>query len=300
LSGAADSHGSARARLRARLAWPEILVIPGAADALTARVIQEVGFEAVYATGAGFANASFALPDVGLITRSEVAEHVRRLTEAVDVPIVADADDGYGGPLSTFRTLAALESAGVAGAQFEDQAAPKRCGHFDGKKLVSADEMVEKLRAAIAARSDPNLVIVARTDAYESEGFDGVVRRARAYTAAGADAIFVEAIPTVRELAQLPGLIDAPLVANMVEGGKTPLVDASELERMGFRVVIYANTALRVAMQAVTEAMHVLKQTGGAETLLGTMLSWQERQRLVRLGEMEALEESFVVAQNHA
>jgi 2-methylisocitrate lyase-like PEP mutase family enzyme len=262
-------------------------------------VIEEAGFGAVYATGAGFANSSFGFPDVGLITLSEVVTHVQRLADAIDAPLLVDADDGYGGSLSVYRAVRELERAGAAAIQLEDQAAPKRCGHFDGKRLVSEGEMLEKLTAAGEARTDPELVIIARTDAYESEGFGGVVARAQSYAAAGADAVFVEAIPTKEELGALPSLIDVPLVANVVEGGKTPLVTADELEQMGYGVALYANTALRIAVQAVKEAMEVLRRDGSTERLLERMLPWEERQRLVYLPEMRALEERFAAAATH-
>jgi 2,3-dimethylmalate lyase len=277
------------AALRARLAEPRLLVAPGAADALTARVIADAGFDAVYMTGAGLANAAFGLPDLGLTTMTEVVQQVQRIADAVSVPIIADADTGYGGALNVVRTVREMERAGVAAIQVEDQVSPKRCGHFEGKEVVPTGEMLQRIAAAIYARRDPDLVIVARTDARAVEGLDATIERARAYVAAGADVIFVEAPVSVEELRALPPAIPAPLLVNMVEGGKTPLLDAAELEAMGYRIAIFPNTAMRVAVKAVQQAMAVLRQEGTTSSLLDRMLTWDERQRLVDLPGYEAL-----------
>jgi 2,3-dimethylmalate lyase len=282
------------ATLRARLAADDILVVPGAADAMTARIIEQSGFDAVYVTGAGFANASFGSPDVGIVTLSEVVTHVDRITDAVEIPVIVDADTGYGGVLNTHRAVRQLEAAGAAAIQLEDQITPKRCGHFDGKTVVPATEMLQKLAAATDARRDEDLVLIARTDARQTGGFDEAVERAVAYRDAGADLIFVEAPQSVEELATLPELVGAPLVANMVEGGKTPLLDATELHGLGYRVALFANTALRTAAKAVLAAMHTLYTTGSTKPLLDNMISWDERQRLIRLPEMQELEARFL------
>jgi methylisocitrate lyase len=276
--------------LRERLAQPGILVVPGAADAMTARVIEECGFDAVYVTGAGIANASFGFPDVGLLTMNEVLATARRIVDAVQIPAIVDADTGYGGPLNVARTVREFERAGVAAVQIEDQVSPKRCGHFDGKEVIACDEMVSKIRAACFARQDPDLVIIARTDARQCEGLEAAVARGRAYAAAGADVIFVEAPESLDELRSIPHEIPAPLLVNMVEGGKTPLLTAAELEAMGYRIALFANTAMRVAVRAVQQAMATLRADGGSHALLDRMIGWDERQRLVRLGEYEALD----------
>jgi 2-methylisocitrate lyase-like PEP mutase family enzyme len=268
-------------------------VVPGAFDALTARLIQEAGFGAVYMTGAGYANASFALPDIGLVSSSEIATHVGRVADAVDIPVIVDADTGYGGVLRVRRTVAELQRMGAAGIQLEDQVLDKRCGHFEGQTLIGVDEMVEKIRAARDAREDPDLVLIARTDARSVEGFDAAVDRARRYVAAGADAIFVEAPRTREEVLVLPSLIEAPLVANMVEGGKTPMIEADDLSDAGYAMVLYANTALRASIAAVREAMTTLRREGSTTSLLPTIASWQDRQALVRLADYQALEHSF-------
>jgi 2-methylisocitrate lyase-like PEP mutase family enzyme len=285
---------SHRKRLRRRLSEDRILVLPGAADAITARVIEQTGFDAAYVTGAGFANASFGRPDIGLITLTEVLEHVHRIARVVDIPLIVDADTGYGGVLNVRRTVAELEHVGASAIQIEDQAEPKRCGHFDGNSLVTTEEMVQRLAAAIDARTDPDLVIIARTDAYQSEGLDGALERAKAYVAAGADALFIEAPTSLADLKRLPGLVDAPLIANMVEGGKTPMATSADLERMGFRVALFANTALRTAVHAVQESMRVLLEEGDTASLHDRMLSWDDRQQLIGLPEMQAMEERLL------
>lgn len=280
--------------LRSLLARPNILIIPGAADALTARLIQEAGFAAVYATGAGIANAQFALPDIGLITMTEMLASIRRIVDAVDVPILADADTGYGNPLNVMRAVREYEHAGVAALQIEDQTFPKKCGHFSGKEVVPAEEMVQKIRAAVDARSDPNLVLIARTDALATHGFDEAVNRARLYAANGADVIFVEA-PTQRDqVAQLPKEINAPLLFNLTEGARSPLYSAQELETFGYKIVIYPNLLLRVTMRATQDALSVLRAEGSSQAIVPRMVDWQERQRVVRLREFEELDRKFV------
>jgi methylisocitrate lyase len=286
---------SAAGVLRRRLAEPRIMVVPGASDALTARLIEQAGFEAVYASGAGFANAALAVPDLGLPTMTEVVQHAQRLVEAVSVPVIVDADTGYGNALNVMRTVRELERVGAAAIQIEDQVSPKRCGHFEGKEVVSAGEMCTRIAAAVAARRDPDLVLIARTDAVACNGLADAIARAGAYVQAGADVIFVEAPRDLAELQGLPRSIPAPLLANMVEGGKTPLLSADELEALGFRMVIFANTTLRVAARAVQEALAELRQTGSTSALLERMLGWDERQRLVGLSEYQALERRFAV-----
>ena len=284
---------SRAAQLRSLLGEPGILVLPGAADALTARLVEDVGFPAVYATGAGIANALLGLPDLGLATMTEIVEQARRIAGAVEIPVVVDADTGYGNALNVHRTVRELERAGVAGIQLEDQVTPKRCGHFAGKEVVPVEEMAQKLRAAREARRDADLVLVARTDALATHGVAEAIARGRAYAEAGADLIFVEAPTTREELAALPRAIPKPLVANMTEGGKTPLLDADELQALGYKVALYPNTALRAAMAAVREALARLRADGTSRAVLDRLLSWQERQRLVGLPEYEALERRF-------
>lgn len=284
---------SGRTALRRQLSTGELLVVPGAFDALSARIVEEAGFPAVYVTGAGFANAAFGLPDVGLVSSTELITHAGRITAAVSVPVLVDADTGYGGVLQVQRTIRELERAGVAAIQLEDQADPKRCGHFDGQRLISTSEMVQKIRIAVDSRIDTDLVLIARTDACGVEGFDAAVERANAYVNAGADVIFVEAPRSADEVARLPGLVGAPLMANMVEGGKTPLHDAAALADAGYAIALFANTALRASIRAVTEAMADLRAGGNAAALRTPVASWEQRQQLVRLDAFQHLERAY-------
>jgi 2-methylisocitrate lyase-like PEP mutase family enzyme len=269
------------------------LVLPGCADALTARIAERAGFEAVYATGAGIANAQLGRPDVGLTTMTEVLDQVARIVDAVEVPVVADIDTGFGNAINARRALRAFERAGVAGVQIEDQTFPKRCGHLDRTEVVPLDEFLGKLRAVLDARADPSLVVVARTDVLAIDGFEAAVERANRFVEAGADVVFVEAPPDRDALAALPARVPGPLVANMVEGGRTPLLSAAELAALGYAVVLFANTALRVAARAVRDALAELRRTGDARPLMDRMLSWEERQALVGLDEIEALDARY-------
>ncbi|MBI2755978.1 MAG: oxaloacetate decarboxylase [Chloroflexi bacterium] len=287
--------GSAPARLRALLARPGLVVLPGASDALGARLVQAAGFPAVYATGAGIANTLLGLPDLGLATMSEVLDQVRRMVDAVEIPLVADVDTGYGNPLNVRRTVRAFECAGVAGLQMEDQVSPKRCGHFSGKDVIPMDEMVLKLRAAVDARRDPALLLIARTDALAVQGIDEALRRARRYLEAGADALFVEAPTSREEMARIAREVPALHLANMTEGGKTPILSAADLEALGFKIALYPNTLLRSALRAGQAALKRLYDERSSLAFADDLLlPWHERQRLVGLPEYEALEQRFV------
>ena len=288
-SGARPAPGTA---LRELIGRPP-LVLPGVADALTARIAERAGFGAVYATGAGISNAQLGRPDVGLTTMTEVLDEVARIVDAVEIPVLADIDTGFGNAINARRAVRAFERAGVGGVQIEDQVFPKRCGHFDRTDVVPLGEFVGKLRAVLDARIDPSLVVVARTDALRAEGLEGAVDRANRFVEAGADVVFVEAPPDRATLAELPARIPAPLVANMVEGGRTPLLSAAELAGMGYAIVLFANTALRVAARAVRDALRELRATGDARPLVDRMLSWDERQALVGLEEIEALDARY-------
>jgi methylisocitrate lyase len=249
----------------------EALQIPGAFNALTAKAIQKAGFKAVYVSGAGLSNAVFALPDVGLVTMTEAVTHARHICAAVDLPVVVDGDTGFGEAVNVARTVAQMEAAGVSAIHFEDQVLPKKCGHLEGKELIAAEAMVEKLRAACAARTDPDFAIIARTDARGVTSFDDAVDRARAYLDAGADAIFPEALRSIDEMADFAGRVKAPLIANMTEFGKTPLLTLKELTRLGYRMVIYPQTALRVAFGAVTQMLADLKAVGDQKAWVDRM-----------------------------
>ena len=282
-------------RLRALLARPEPLVLPGCSDALTARLAVGAGFEAVYATGAGIANTMLGVPDVGLTTMTELVDQVARIAAAVDVPVVADIDTGFGNAINARRAIVEFERAGVAAIQIEDQVFPKRCGHFSGKEIIPLAEMVAKLHAVLDARRDPALVVIARTDALAVDGFEAAIERGRAFAEAGADIVFIEAPVELDQLAAMPGRVGAPLVANVVEGGRTPLLGANELGAMGYRIVIFANTAMRVGARAIHDALAELRATGDSRALQDRMLSWEDRQALVGLPEIEALEARYRV-----
>jgi methylisocitrate lyase len=280
--------------LRQRIERPEILIVPGAADALTARLIEQAGFEAVYATGAGISNTLLGMPDFGLATMTEIVEQVRRMTTVVTIPLIADADTGYGNPVNVVRTVREMERAGVAGIQLEDQVAPKKCGHFSGKEVVPAEEMVQKIRAACFARRDPDTVIIGRTDAIATDGLEEAIRRAKLYAEAGADVLFVEAPRTQADMQRIPREIATPLLFNMTEGAVTPLTSTSELQALGFRIVIFPNAALRVGMYAVRTMLAELRAAGTTAGVLDRMETWANRQQAVGLPEFQQLEQRFV------
>jgi 2-methylisocitrate lyase-like PEP mutase family enzyme len=269
------------------------LILPGAADALTARMIEELGFEAVYVTGAGVTNRHLGVPDLGLITLTELADHVEAIRDAVEIPILVDADTGFGGALNVRRTVQVLERRGANAIQLEDQVFPKRCGHFAGKEVIPAGEMVAKLSAALDARADDSLLIVARTDARELQGLEAALERAERYREAGADVIFVEAPQTREELAQIGGRIPGPLLVNVVDGGVTPRLPAAELWELGFAIVLYANAALLGALAGARAVLEHLRETGSTEGVLDRMVAWDERQRLVGKPFYDALSERY-------
>jgi 2,3-dimethylmalate lyase len=284
-----------RARLRAVLASGETLLLPGASDPAGALLVEQAGFPAVYATGAGIANAQFGLPDIGLVSQTEILGQLSRMVAACDLPIVVDADTGYGNVPSVVRTVQLFERAGAAGLQLEDQAFPKRCGHFDGHTLIDSREMQAKIAAASAAREDGGLLIVARTDARGVLGLDEALRRGHAYLEAGADALFVEAPQGVEEMARIGREFSGvPLLANIVEGGKTPPLPVDELHGLGFSIVLYANFLMRVMLHAGKEALAHLRDTGESASYADRMLSWQDRQAMFRLGDFGDVEDVFL------
>lgn len=283
-----------RLALRSALAGEAPLVLPGVTDALGARLAEQAGFAAAYATGAGLANAQYGVPDLGLISLGEVVDHVERLTEATALSLVVDADTGYGGPLAAMRTTRLLERAGAAALQLEDQEMPKRCGHFDEHRLVSVGHMQTKIAAVLEARTDEALVLVARTDARSAESLDAAIERAHAYAEAGADVLFVEAPRTVDELARVGSeLAGLPLVVNVVEGGKTPQLELKEYADLGFRVVLYANYLMRSMMAAGRDALAHLAAHGETASRTGEMATWAERQELFHLPEFTAAEAHY-------
>ncbi len=283
------------ARLKALLARRAAITVPGAANGLFARVIEDLGFEAVYVTGAGVANMLLGAPDIGLTTLTEVTETVAAIADAVSIPIIVDADTGFGNAVNVIRTVRTLERAGAAGIQIEDQVFPKKCGHFSGKDVVSRDEMVQKIKAAVDTRHDPSLQIIARTDARAVEGLERALERARAYVEAGADATFVEAPTNLDELARIPSVVAVPQVANIVFGGKTPDPGREKLAELGFSIVLYANAALQAALKASYDVLGVLKAEGSLQSVAPRLASFEERQRVVAKGKWDAREARYRV-----
>jgi methylisocitrate lyase len=279
-------------RLRAAVEESTIQ-IPGAFNALVARLIERHGFEAVYLSGAAFSAGVLALPDVGLFTLTELAAQTALFTRAVNIPVIVDADTGFGAPVNVERTVRELELAGAAAIQLEDQQLPKRCGHLSGKSLVSAEEMCEKLRAAAAARRDPDLIIIARTDARGVGSLDDAIARAKQYVAAGADWVFPEALESFQEFERFSHEADAPLVANMTEFGKSPLLSIAELANLGYAGVLYPVTAMRVAIRAIQAALAVLDQEGTQAELLDLMQTREELYELLDYRDFEARDRKY-------
>ncbi len=280
-------------RLRTLLAQPGAVVAPGAFSGLSAKMVEQAGFSAVYASGAGVANNLLGQPDVGLLTMTEMLEQIRHMTAATSLPLVADVDTGYGNPINVHRTVQEFEAAGVAGIQIEDQVMPKRCGHFEGKEVVSTSEMVAKLQAALEARRDADLLVIARTDARAKLGLEEALDRAGRYLEAGADMVFVEAPTSVEELQEitkLPGWT----MANMVEDGKTPLLTAEELAEIGFKFVIFPNTASRAAMRSMEDVLGLLKREGGSGGFRDRLVSMADRNRITGLDAIRDLESRYL------
>lgn len=263
------------ARLRALLR-EKTVVMPGAFNALSARMIEQAGFDAMYLSGASLSNSMLGLPDVGLTTLSEASYHATRCAAVTSIPIISDADTGFGGAESTARTVAEFERAGLSGLHLEDQEFPKRCGHLPGKTLVPQAEFEAKIAAAVAARRDPNFLIIARTDARGVTSYDDAVQRATAYLKAGADAIFPEALEGREEFARFARDVKAPLLANMTEFGKTPYLPVSEFAALGYAMVIFPVTLMRLAMKAVERGLAELRSKGTQSALLGDMQTRQE------------------------
>ena len=263
------------ARLR-DAALRETILIPGAFNALVGRLIEDCGYEAMYISGAAFSAGTLALPDIGLFTLSELAEHTRQLTRSTRLPVIVDADTGFGEPVNVERTVMELEAAGAAAIQLEDQRLPKRCGHLSGKQLVEPEEMEAKIRAAAAARADEDLVILARTDARGVIGIDAAIDRAQRYLQAGADWIFPESLRTADEFAEFAKKVRAPLIANMTEFGQSPLLTLDELRQLGYVGVLLPVTLLRVAMKAIEAALVTIADEGSQRSLLDLMQTRQE------------------------
>ncbi|MFE6702712.1 methylisocitrate lyase [Streptomyces sp. NPDC057718] len=265
-----------RRAFRDQLASGRLLRMPGAVNPYSARLIQEAGFEAVYLSGAVLA-AELALPDIGLTSSTEIAARAQQIARVTDLPALIDADTGFGEPMNAARTVQLMEDAGLAGLHLEDQVNPKRCGHLDGKTLVGREEMVRKVRAAVDARRDPDFLLMARTDARGPEGLAAAIDRAKAYVDAGADAVFPEALADEGEFEAFRAAVDVPLLANMTEFGKGPLLDVATLENLGYNIALYPVTLFRLAMGAVEDGLRTLAADGTQQALLPRM---QTRSRL--------------------
>ena len=279
--------------LRELLAAPGVVVAPGAADALVARLILAEGFKAIYMTGGGTSSTRLGAPDVGLLTMPEMVDNAGRIVDATGLPVIADADTGYGNVLNVRRTVRAYERAGVAAIHLEDQELPKRCGHLAGKTLVSSDEMVNKIKAACDVRTDADFLIIARTDALSVEGIDAALERGRAYEAAGADMIFVESPLTMDHLRAIPKAFRVPTLFNMASSGKTPFLHTDELTELGFKLAIYPNFAILTAIRAVRGYLRDLREKGTVAHLVKDLASFTEWFDIVGMSEVKAFEERY-------
>jgi carboxyvinyl-carboxyphosphonate phosphorylmutase len=288
-------------RLAELLRGREPILAPGAYDALSARMIEQAGFPAVYMTGFGTSASLLGRPDVGLLTMSQMVDNARRIAQAVDVPVIADADTGYGNPLNVIRTVQEYELAGVSAIHIEDQAIPKKCGHMENKQVVSTVEMAEKIRAAVEARRSSDFLIIARTDARAAEGLDSALRRARAYREAGADILFIEAPQDEEEVAQVarafPGV---PLLFNWAEGGKTPPMPLERLKELGYRIVIFPIGALLVAAKAIRALLTEIQSHGTPMRIFSDRSSFQEFNQMMGLAEIQELERRFATKSEFA
>jgi methylisocitrate lyase len=281
-------------RFRELLEREEILPAMGGYDALSASLIEGAGGEVVYMSGSSVSTSTHAYPDVGVTTMTEMVTRARQMVNAVDVPVFCDADTGYGNPINVVRTVEEYESAGVAGIHIEDQTFPKKCGHFEDKSVVPTEEMVQKIRAASDARTDDEFVLIARTDARAVEGFEAAVERSEAYLDAGADVLFFEAPTSESELRRVGETFeDVPLVANMTEGGETPLFSAAEFEAMGFDVVLYPATGFKAAARAMRDVYQEIAETGTQEGVMDELLTWQGRNDVTGLEDVVELEERY-------
>ena len=284
-----------RARLRELLAAPGTLVAPGAYDALSARLVEQAGFDVVYMTGFGTTASLVGRPDVGLLTGTEMVDNARRIVAAVDVPVIADADTGYGNALNVVRTVQLHEQAGVAGIHLEDQVLPKKCGHMSGKAVIGVEEMVGKIRAAVAARHDPDFLLIARTDAAAVEGIDAALDRARAYAAAGADVLFVEAPTSEDDIERVAVELrdTAPLVFNWAEGGRTPPLSLDRIHELGYSLVLYPIGTLLAATAGIRAFLQTLHRDGTPAAALPDLPTFDGFTELIGLPEIHELEHRF-------
>lgn len=289
-----------RSAFRTRVERKDIILLPGVANPLSALIAADIGYEALYVTGAGVSNFNLGLPDIGLLSLDDMCSAVMAIRHVVDLPLVVDADTGFGSAVNVHNTVRRLEAAGASAIQLEDQVFPKKCGHFDGKAVIAADEMVDKIKSAVDARRDPDTLIVARTDARATDGFEAAIDRANRFAEAGADILFVEALTSEEEMRRVPALVDAPHIMNIVFGGKTPLLSLDELSDIGYRIALYANAALQSAMWGMQNVLGELKRTGTLEGVKDLLASFAERQRMIRKSDFDALEQRFARPEREA
>src|SRR4249920_539143 len=283
--------------LKQLLKRDKLLVAPGCFDGLSARLVEEAGFEAAYLSGGAVAR-SMGIPDIGLVTMSEVIERAVQVVSTVRIPVIADADTGYGNAVNLVRTVREFERAGVAAIHIEDQITPKRCGHLDGKEVIPLAEMANKLQAALAARTDPDFCIIARTDTRGVHGFDDAIKRGQAFAKLGVDAIFVEAPQSEAELAEIPRRIpNIPLLVNVFKGGKTPMLPVERLEKMGYRIAIYPSETQRAAIHAMRTALSTLKREGTTESIDASLTTFKDRDKVVGLDDWNKIEREFMAVE---
>lgn len=271
----------------------EILAAPGAYDAASASLVEQAGAEVVYLSGSSISTSTHGYPDVGLTTLTEMTTRARQAVTAVDIPVFSDADTGYGNPINVRRTVEEFEAAGVAGIHIEDQVFPKRCGHFEGKDVIPAEEMVQKIRAACDSRRDDAFQIIARTDARAVEGFDAAIDRARKYREAGADVVFFEAPESRDELERAAEAIDAPLLANMTEGGKTPMLTTAELESAGYSIALFPATGFKAALKALKNTYETIVDEGTQQPIMHELVTWEGRNRITGLDQISEWERKY-------
>ena len=285
--------------LRKRLAEPGIILSPGVYDCLSAKIAERTGFQVLFSSGFGISGSVLGYPDYGLLTATEMLDAAGNISKSVDIPLIADIDTGYGNPINVVRTVNDVVDLGIAGVILEDQEWPKRCGHLDGKRLIAMEEHVEKIRAARFASGESGLVIVARTDARAELGLEEAIRRGKAYYEAGADVIFIEAPQTMEELKEIPSALpDVPLLANMIEGGETPCLSAQDLEKLGFKLGVFALSGLFAATKAIEDCFRFLKENGTTSGFENTS-SFQDYKEIINIKRYQELEERFIARKSH-
>jgi 2-methylisocitrate lyase-like PEP mutase family enzyme len=286
-----------RQKFKDLLCRDKLLVAPGCFDGLSARLVEEAGFEAAYLSGGAVAR-SMGIPDIGLVTMSEVIERAAQVVSAIKIPVIADADTGYGNAINLVRTVREFERVGVAAIHIEDQITPKRCGHLDGKEVISLPEMEKKLEAAIATRADPDFCLIARTDARGVHGFDEAIRRGRAFAKVGVDAVFVEAPQSEAELEEIPcQLPNVSLLVNVFKGGKTPMLPVERLQKMGYRIAIYPSETQRAGIYAMRMVLGLLRKTGTTEAMDEALTTFNERDKIVGLDDWQQLERRYLAGE---